>query len=114
MSSAFLSNCYCLECEPDKFYTRAESTTSEYLDKSRFYVQESLGFQTYGYLTEDILCLEDCFYTQFYAVGSIQENNWLNQFEITNLGGILGLAYNSTGINSFWQNSTVGEPVFSI
>ena len=54
--------------------------------------------------------------TQFVAVNQIDSNFWLANFNISNIGGMFGISYNSSNPNSnaFWVNSTANNPQFSV
>ena len=50
------------------------------------------------------------------AVNQIDNNFWLANFNISNIGGVFGLSYNSSNpnSNSFWVNSTANNPQFAL
>jgi len=48
-----------------------------------------------------------CYSSDFYLATTITENLWLHYFNVSDIGGILGMGYNTTGSNSFWENSGV-------
>ncbi len=56
---------------------------------------------------------DNCFTSQFMAVSLISGNFWLRQFNLSNLGGVLGIGYinslsNASYANNFWDY--VGRP----
>ncbi len=55
-----------------------------------------------------------CYYSDFYLVKVLLKNDWLIGFNVTDIGGILGLGYNTTGSNSFWDNSGVYPLRYSV
>lgn len=72
-----------------------------------------------GPIVQDEMCIlntlggDNCFTAQFMAVDVISANVWLRQFDLSNLGGILGIGYidsksNASYANDFWDY--VGQP----
>jgi hypothetical protein len=55
-----------------------------------------------------------CYKSDFYLVDTLIQNNWLYGFNVTDIGGILGLGYNTTGSNSFWGNAGVSPQRYSV
>ena len=52
---------------------------------------------------------------QFQAVGVLQRNEWLKEFDISDIGGVVGLASNYTGLSQpFLTNATSNADVFSL
>lgn len=49
---------------------------------------------------DDYVCLgeelNECYYSGFMLVTSIEQNNWLTMANFSNIGGILGLGLNNT------------------
>lgn len=94
----------------NKFYSKAESETGDYRDENNVYYTDTLGFYFQSYFITDKLCVRSgnltspenvCYMSEMYAVQSIQADYWFKEsYELVNVGGILGLGFNSTG--SFW------------
>ena len=72
-----------------------------------------------GPIQQDEMCVlnsfgdDNCFTAQFMAVNVIYGNFWLRQFNLSNLGGVLGIGYinslsNASYANNFWDY--VGRP----
>lgn len=51
--------------------------------------------------------LNKCFVTDFYATYQLKDN-WNDDFDLKNVGGILGMGRNATDLkyDSFWVNAT--------
>jgi len=61
-----------------------------------------------GDLYEDIFCVGPnstlCYSSNFTVVRSL-DNLWLNYFDMANIGGILGLGFDSERGSDFWLNN---------
>ncbi len=53
--------------------------------------------------------------SQFVAVNYL-ENYWLNRYNLSSVGGIIGIGFNASNPNSnpFWKNSTANFPQYSL
>ena len=47
--------------------------------------------------------------SEFYSVESMWGDAWFQSFELSNVGGVLGLGLDQTGDSPFWDNSTMSE-----
>ena len=70
-----------------------------------------------GDLYEDIFCVGPsstlCYSSNFTAVKSL-DNLWLNYFDMANIGGILGLGFNSEGGGDFWLNNNFLQKTYGV
>jgi hypothetical protein len=78
-----------------------------------------------GPIEQDELCLinnlgvDNCFTAQFMAVNVVFGNLWLNEFNMSTIGGILGIGYidslrNATYANNFWNYVGLDDMQFSV
>ncbi len=44
----------------------------------------------------------------------VLENNWFELFDLTNIGGILGIGFNNTMGGAFWLNNTFAQQSYSV
>ncbi len=82
------------------------SNSSTYLDTATLFTTNTNGFQFQSQLTSDKFCIQDkiCYDADFLSVFKMQQNFWLYEEDLSEVGGTLGLSYDCHTCSSFWRN----------
>lgn len=106
ISHVFLKQSSSYLTQLDKFYSKGESETARYLNSTNVFQSEVAGLHMHSYFASDELCVDDlCFTSDLYAANQLVSNSYMEQYDLSSVGGILGLGQNATGSASFWENS---------
>ena len=80
------------------------------------YTSETSGFQFKAQLVSDQLCVANdfCYTSDLFSVMSIQQNYWLYDQDIRDVGGLVGLSYTCKDCSSLWKSQPDTAPQFGI
>ena len=103
----------------DGFYNPAKSTTA---DHKAFALDQTYlvnGFNLVGKLYQDQICFGDsndtCWYAAFMNTNSMRANYYLNMFDLSTIGGILGLGNSMyTSDQQIWYSGLFKTRQFSV
>lgn len=94
----------------DKFFSQHESSTARYLNNTNTFESNVCGIETMNYHVADTICLQPnasyCYGSDMYATYQITRDSWLNSFDLSEVGGILGVGRNNSNdeSNAFWKS----------